>query len=170
MRKSIFCAAVCAGGMAAAPAASAALINYFVTMTGDQEVPGPGDSSGFASGTFTFDTTANTVSWNVSYSGLVDVNDSADLQGFHIHVGGVGVAGAIVIDLGLGTSGGFGTLDGMTNISSTLMLNIITNETGYYANLHTTIYPNGAVRGQLPTPGAAVTLLAGMALVTRRRR
>ncbi len=74
----------------------------------------------------------------------------------HIHVGGVGVAGAVVLDTGLTAAGG----TTLTTGSGTITRNGIAVDgdlidafnlgpSSYYFNVHTQLNGTGAVRGQL---------------------
>jgi len=65
----------------------------------------------------------------------------------HIHQGAAGVAGAVVVPLTAPGAGG--TAAGCVNSTRTLVTAILDNPAGYYANVHTTDYPVGAVCGQL---------------------
>lgn len=115
-----------------------------VSMTGPMEVPTPGDPDGTASGTVTIDTGSNTVSWNLTYANI----DPPTLM--HIHTGGVGVPGGIVVDMGVVTTGGPGTLINSTTAAAGVIASILSNTTGFYVNIHNGPFPAGAVRGQLP--------------------
>ena len=63
----------------------------------------------------------------------------------HIHKGGAKVAnGAVVVPLG-----GKYAAKGCTTSTAAIVNGIVKNPKGYYVNIHTKKYPNGAVRGQL---------------------
>jgi hypothetical protein len=74
----------------------------------------------------------------------------------HIHVGGVGVNGPVVVDLlgnatriqhgADGTGGAVGCASG---VSHELIEDIGTNPGNYYTNLHNAAFPGGAIRGNL---------------------
>jgi CHRD domain len=72
-----------------------------------------------------------------------------------IHRGRAGVNGAIVVPLRAPTAGSPGTSAGCVVVSATLLREIQTTPSGFYANVHTTDFSGGAVRGQLfnPTSG-----------------
>jgi len=165
--------AACAGFAACASLANAGVENvetFFVTMTGDQEFPGPGDPEGVAPGSITINATTGVVSWNFMFMDLQNVDGPEDLTGFHIHVGEAGTAGGIVVNLGTNTSGAFGTLIDSTTADMGLLATILDNPSGYYINLHSVDFPPGAVRAQLPTPGTAAPIIGAMLLMARRRR
>jgi len=75
----------------------------------------------------------------------------------HIHEGGPGVAGGVVIDTGLTAANAIilnhGTLTNQTfsnrPVGATLANQIIANPNGYYFNVHSAVNPGGAVRAQL---------------------
>src|SRR5262245_9117936 len=118
--------------LATAPA-QALTTTYNLVMNGLQEV-GVGDLDGLATGTITFDDSALTVSWNLSYLNL------DPLTGFHIHGPGgpVGVNAGIFISLGTATTGGAGTLINSTAATLAQINAIVGNPTDFYVNIHTT--------------------------------
>jgi CHRD domain len=65
----------------------------------------------------------------------------------HVHVGAAGVNGPIVVPLTPPDATGMS--EGCVNVSRTLVGQILANPAGYYANVHTTDFPGGAIRGQL---------------------
>jgi hypothetical protein len=66
----------------------------------------------------------------------------------HIHLAPVGVPGAVVVPL---FSGSFGSTDKLRGCVSAngLAAAILANPSAYYVNIHSTVYPAGAVRTQL---------------------
>ena len=137
---------------------------FNVTLTGPQEVTTQGgDPDGFGSGIVTLNGATNTATWELHYGNLDPVTDS------HIHVGAFGVGGGVVIPFGPGnTLGTPNTLSGSVvdpDVSAALA-----NPANYYVNIHTSAYLAGAVRGQLPEPGALGLLaVAGLGILRRRR-
>jgi len=78
----------------------------------------------------------------------------ANLQGgvilAHIHVGGAGVNGPIVVPLFSFTPPTTQThFGGCVPYARAILKAILRNPSGYYVNVHTTVFPAGAVRGQL---------------------
>ena len=65
----------------------------------------------------------------------------------HIHVGATGINGNVVVPLKAPDANG--AASGCVNSTRSLVAAILANPSGYYANVHTTDYPNGAIRGQL---------------------
>ncbi len=65
----------------------------------------------------------------------------------HVHIGAAGVNGPIVVPLT--PPGATGISEGCVGASRVLVGQILANPAGYYVNVHTTDFPNGAIRGQL---------------------
>ena len=68
--------------------------------------------------------------------------------GAHIHVGGAGENDPVVVPLTPPDASGVSS--GCAPVSRELALAIIQNPENYYVNVHTSDFPNGGVRGQLP--------------------
>lgn len=148
--------------------AQAATVTYLMNMTGDQEVPGPGDPDGLATGTISLDNVSGEISWNFNYSNITAPS------AMHIHTGAAGVAGGVFVGLGVATSGGSGTLINSLVTSTANINTILGNPAGYYVNIHNADFPGGAVRGQLgtvvPLPPAAFLFGSALALLGWARR
>ena len=147
-----------ATGLGAAQA-NAALINFTVDLSGANEVPaGSGDPDGTGTAFLTFDDVANTVTWNIVVANL----DTVILD--HIHSAPAGVNGAVVIDFGGVLAGG--------PLFDIDVAAVLANPTNFYVNVHTSTFTGGAIRGQIPEPGTAMLLgagLMGFAVAVRRR-
>ncbi len=74
-------------------------------------------------------------------------NLSGPAAASHIHRGGAGVAGPIVVPLR--TPGANGESRGCVTVARALVSQILANRQLYYVNVHTAEFPGGAVRGQL---------------------
>src|SRR5262245_25092371 len=99
MRKRQLLAAIFTGLLICSPV-QAAIITLEAVLTGANEVPGPGDPDGSGHATFTIDTIALTVIWDVTVANLDTVVAA------HIHPGVAGVAGRPLIDFSGRLSGG----------------------------------------------------------------
>ena len=64
----------------------------------------------------------------------------------HIHVGGAGVNGGVVVNLGVNSAEYSACIGG---VDADVIKDIRQNPQGYYINIHTTAVPSGEVRGQL---------------------
>jgi hypothetical protein len=112
------------------------------TMTGANEVPGPGDPNASGSTVIVLNANSGTVCYVIRVSGI-----SSPITAGHIHVGDATVAGPVVIPFPL--IGGPNTFAGCTTADKTLIQNIIDNPSGYYTNVHNAPFPKGVMRGQL---------------------
>ena len=68
--------------------------------------------------------------------------------GAHIHRGAAGANGPIVV--GFTSPGANGGSSGCVAADPTVIAAILASPTGHYVNVHTTDFPGGAIRGQLP--------------------
>ena len=114
--------------------------SYTASMTGAQEVPGPGDPD--ASGKA--EITVVDATDNVCYE--FDVRGLAPATVAHIHRGAMGVAGPPVVTLEPPVDG---ERDGCVAAPGAIADEIQRNPSAFYVNVHNAEYPNGALRGQL---------------------
>ena len=145
MRRSRFLlGASLAVALTAALAGGAAAVGgkpYSTPMSGAEEAPGPGDPDGSGFASFTVNAGQGVICYSLSVENI----DPAVAA--HIHIGAVGVPGPVVVPLNPPTSGtSSGCAEG---VSRELALDLITNPTAYYVNVHNPAFPAGAVRGQL---------------------
>lgn len=178
--------------LTAAGAASADIFVYSLNLSGLNEAP-PNASPGIGSGTVTWDTTAFTMTVDVSFSGLVGTTTAAHIHG-PTAAAGTGTAGVATttpsfVGFPLGVTSGVHQQVYDMNLSSSYNPSFITNNGGTpasaglalkaafdagraYYNVHTSAFGGGEIRGFLalvPAPGA--TSIAGlMGLVALRRR
>jgi CHRD domain len=127
----------------ASTAFAASTRSFTTTLTGAAEVPGPGDPDGSGVAKIRLNPGDGEVCFKLSVSDIV-----LPTIGAHIHVGTEDVAGPVVV--GLTPPGESGTSSGCVSADPALIRAIGQNPAGYYVNVHTTDFPAGAVRGQLP--------------------
>jgi hypothetical protein len=110
------------------------------TLTGAAEFPGPGDADGSGSATLRLNPGQEEICYTISVEGI------AEPTAAHIHVGDAGASGPPVVTLA--TPAG-GSVEECTEADRELIVKILQNPAGYYVNVHTGDFPDGAVRGQL---------------------
>lgn len=123
---------------------------YPLEMDGDQEVPGPGDPDGTASGTLSADDRTGEIAWNLTYQNI------ATPTAMHIHGpnGSTGESAGVYIGLGVATSGGPDSLsDSLVHPNPQDLTDILADPTDFYVNIHNGAFSAGAVRGQLGASG-----------------
>jgi hypothetical protein len=124
-----------------------------VTMTGIQEVPGPGDADGTGTVEVRVSPHDGQICWDL-YARGIDAATAA-----HVHRGEAGVAGPVVAMLTTPDAGGHS--QGCAALDPGLAREIANQAHGFYVNVHNAAFPNGAIRGQLrggparPEPQAA---------------
>ena len=111
----------------------------FTVLTGAQEVP-PADPDGIGVAALTLDAGEGTICY------LLAVARIDTVVAAHIHQSPKGVNGPIVVNLVAPTDG---LVAACATTSRELVNDIRRHPRQYYVNVHTVIYPGGAVRGQL---------------------
>jgi len=118
---------------------------FSTALTGAAEVPGPGDADASGSASIVLNQGLATVCFDVSWEDI-----DGTVVASHIHVGPVGVACPVVVTLFTGEFGGTDAVSGCaTGVDRGLIKAIRQDPSAYYVNIHSTIFPAGAVRGQL---------------------
>ena len=112
------------------------------TLSGANEIPGPGDPDGTGTASIRLQSGLGRLCFTLKAEKITLPASAA-----HIHVGTAGQAGDVVVPLKAPDA--TGTSTGCTNVSRTLVGQILANPAGYYVNVHTSDFPNGAIRGQL---------------------
>jgi len=135
VHKTVFLAFVFAAGLAAAAGAQ----TFVGVLNGANEFPGPGDADGFGVAAFRFEGT--TVIYGITIQHLNPTVAS------HIHRGAAGVEGPVVITLASDYPND--SASGTVTASAALIDEIRRNPSGFYVNVHTGDFPNGAIRSQL---------------------
>jgi hypothetical protein len=118
--------------------ASEARANLEASLTGEKEVPGPGDPNGRG------EAEVKVYKAKVCYE--LEVERIKPAIAAHIHKGGPNVAGDIVVELKAPTDG---SSEGCKAISEQLSKKLREHPSHYYVNVHNNPYPDGAIRGQL---------------------
>jgi LPXTG-motif cell wall-anchored protein len=153
-------------------------MRFSAALTGAQEVPMRGDANGYGGAGVVIDTARGELCFALEVYGI-----KLPAAAAHIHRGARGVAGPVVVPLiapmANGKSDGCATAENQAERD--LFRAISANPAGFYVNVHTSEFPQGAIRGQLvrvtnstapaqlPNTGASdasVPLLAGLALLT----
>jgi hypothetical protein len=135
------------GGVVLALPASAAQVPLMAFARGDQQVPGPGDPDGLAVGQFQVDDETNELCYTIGAVGITLPATSA-----HIHEAPVGVAGDSVVTLDETIVNDTFEDDVCQTIDPVVADAIAAAPSGFYLDVHTSDFPDGAVRGQLETP------------------
>jgi|GEM_PF-1542741 len=110
------------------------------TLSGAQEVPGPGDPDGTGTAKIYLNQGQGTISFELTVSNIAPATMA------HIHRGVAGVSGPVVVDL-VAPSSGFSS--GTVSVSEALIKEIRQNPSAFYVNVHNAEFRPGAVRGQL---------------------
>jgi hypothetical protein len=119
----------------------------FAQLSGRKEISmktgerGAGDPDGFGSASFTFD--GGQVCFGITVANL----DTPVMA--HIHRGRKFENGPVVVPLTQPATGDPGASSGCVTIDAALAAEIQADPRGFYANVHTAAFPDGAVRGQL---------------------
>ena len=137
---------------ALAPAASAQGVSLESELLGSNEVGDPpGDPDGFGTARMSADVAAGELCFELATANIGDVVAA------HIHIGGAGSNGDVVVNLDWEANGAAGCVPA----SSPTLTAITTNPSLYYVNVHTADLPAGAIRGQLaPSTNALPAELA----------
>jgi len=119
---------------------------FSTTLTGAAEVPGPGDPDASGTALITLNQGQGEVCFELSWA-LIDGTVTAA----HIHVRSATVAGDVVVPLFTGAAlSGTDTASGcVSGVSEELIKAIRQNPENYYVNIHSDVFPAGAIRGQL---------------------
>ena len=111
-------------------------------LTGAAEAPGPGDTDGSGSATIRLRAGQGQICFELTVQ-----NVTLPAAAAHIHEGAAGVPGPVVVTLTAPDATGMSS--GCVTVPRPLVADILANPAGYYVNVHTTDFQDGAVRGQL---------------------
>lgn len=113
---------------------------FDVDLRGDVEVPGPGATGAGGTAQVTVTPGSTEVCYELTVTGLDDVTAA------HIHEGRDGTAGPVAVTLEAPIDG---ESDGCVETSSSIVGGLADGNRSFYVNVHTTEFPDGAVRAQL---------------------
>ncbi|MEO6651805.1 MAG: CHRD domain-containing protein [Ilumatobacteraceae bacterium] len=115
-----------------------------------------GDADGSGTAKLDIDGATGRVCYELTTSGISAITVA------HIHQGGVGQDGPVVVDFNVPANGTKGCVfaDPMVTAS------IVANPAGFYVNVHTTEYPNGAIRAQVNATAPITTTTAATTTTT----
>ena len=113
----------------------------FVSMSGIQEIPGPGDADGNGTVEIRVVPATGSVCWNL-YARAIEPATVA-----HIHRGVAGSAGPPVLTLT--TPDANGRSQGCATVDQQVAREMSMAAQNFYVNVHNAPHPQGAIRGQL---------------------
>jgi hypothetical protein len=127
--------------------------------SGAAEVPGPGDDDAMGVAFITFDSSTGDVCYDVAVA-----NITLPAAKMHIHKAEAGVAGDVVIPFPTAPDAN-GVATGCTTVEDmTLLQDLAANPAGYYVNVHTSDFPDGAARAQLVTLATGEAMMQSMGM------
>ena len=144
MRSMLILAALAALVLAAP--ASAKVKRLEATMTGAQETPAA-DPDARGTAKLRLDRAKKKVCFTIRVNDAVE-----DVVAAHIHKGGKGVAGDILVPLINSAAPGPKFIGCEKNVARSVIRAILRHPRRYYVNVHTMDFPGGELRGQLRKP------------------
>ena len=121
---------------------NAAHFRLSTTLNAGQEVPKQVVKNASGHGTFTGTLVGTKLTWKLTWAKLTGGATAA-----HIHLGGMGKSGNVIVPLCTPCGAATGSKSGTATISASLLKTI--QKHGTYVNVHTAKNPNGEIRGQL---------------------
>ena len=134
--------------------AAAAQINFTVALDVAQATTAQPGASGSGTAVVSLDNVSNVLTWELKFSGLADGPNSAVAA--HFHLGAVGVAGQIEIDI---ENAAFKSPHvGSATITDLLVATDFDDllAGNWYINVHSSNSPGGEIRGQVLLGGTGV--------------
>ncbi len=117
-------------------------MNFSTTLSGANEVP-PADPDGTGTAAVTVDMANSQICYTLSVQ-----NIALPAVAAHIHRGAAGEKGGVVVPFDLAPDAN-GNATSCVKVDSALLNEIATNPAGFYVNVHSSEFPDGAVRGQV---------------------
>jgi hypothetical protein len=124
---------------------------FSTELTGAEEVDpvtgavGVGDADGRGTATVTLNPGQEEVCFELTVA-LIDT----PIVGAHIHEGAAGTNGPVVVGLEPLPPTGDSSSSGCVSLERQEIIEILRDPSNYYVNVHTGLFPDGAIRGQLP--------------------
>lgn len=136
---------------------------FTATLSSSQEVPPVSNAEAGASGDVTITITPTRDSTNAITGGTMQITfnvrgltTTSNIILAHIHTGAAGANGGVLVNSGLSAASSIPTPAGSASfdrsgiaVEAATINAIQANPGGHYFNVHTTLNPGGAVRGQL---------------------
>ena len=149
--------------------AGATLFSLAAVLTGDQETPPVAtDATGTAG--ITYNDQTNELGWSVTFADL-----SSPIVNAHFHgPAPVGVPAGVQVPIPFNAGETTDTIVGTATLTDQQEQDLLGGL--WYVNVHSEMWPNGEIRGQVleckvvPEPATALLLGAGIALLTSARR
>jgi hypothetical protein len=123
---------------------------FSTELTGAEEVDpvtaavGVGDPDGSGTATITLNPGQEEVCFELT---VADIDTPI---GAHIHEGAAGTNGPVVVGLVPLPPTGDSSSSGCVSLERQEIIEILQDPSNYYVNVHTALFPDGAIRGQLP--------------------
>jgi hypothetical protein len=120
--------------------------SHFTVPLSGAEIPGRGDADGQGMAKLDFDRQKQTACLDITWSRL-----RGDVTALHLHTGARGSEGTVWIGFfnDQHLPGAQHTFSNCVHSSPDQTNAVINNPAGYYLNVHSTEFPDGAIRGQL---------------------
>ncbi len=118
-------------------------VSFATNMSGPSEVPGPGDADATGTAAFTMDFANGQICYDVNVQ-----NITLPAAAMHIHRGTVTESGSVVVPFDNAPDES-GNAVGCVLVEADLLQEIASNPAGFYLNVHTSDFPDGALRGQV---------------------
>ena len=117
-------------------------VNLAATMSGKEEVPGPGVTDGTGTAEIRID------GEEICYKLAATMGETPTAA--HIHTGAAGASGPVLVNLNPTFTKGESAFTAENCLPpAPTAAEIAANPAGFYVNVHTAEHPNGAIRGQL---------------------
>lgn len=113
-----------------------------VSLSGNNEVPRPGDTAMTGSGTVTLSANEGTACPSLNIS----LPANQEISAAHIHRGAQGTNGPILVTFEVDPNS---VKSDCVTEDKNIIREITNNPSGFYVNVHTKRFPDGATRGQL---------------------